>query len=231
MSFHDLSGTKFGHLTVVSRTEDHIAVSGRRYPQYICLCDCGNTCLALAQGLTAGKKTNCGCFTKQLLSEATTLRNTKHGDGNRIGKRNRLYQLWNGIKTRCYNLNDPTYARYGGKGIEMCEEWKHSYESFKKWALANGYDINAPRGACTIDRIDSKGNYCPENCRFVSTAVQGDNRSSVIHITYNGETHNLTQWSKILGIKRTTLLMRYKKGYQGEELFSTKNLIKLTQKN
>lgn len=226
MSFHDLSGSKFGNLTVVSRAEDFVATSGRKYPQYLCQCGCGNMCMALAQSLTAGRKTNCGCLTSQMLSATTTLRNTKHGDGNRIGKRNRLYQLWNGIKTRCYNPNDSTYARYGGKGIKMCDEWRFNYESFKSWALENGYDINAPRGKCTIDRIDPAGDYCPENCRFVPCSVQGDNRSCVIHITYNGETHNLTQWSNILGIKRTTLLMRYKKGYRGEELFSKEYLPK-----
>lgn len=224
MKFHDLSGLKFGRLTVISRTANHVASSGREYTQYLCRCDCGNTCIALSQDLTSGKKTNCGCLTGKLLSEATTLRNTKHGDAHRIGKRNRLYQLWIGIKRRCYNKNDKSYVRYGGKGISVCEEWLNSYENFKEWALANGYDINAPRGVCTIDRIDSSGDYCPENCRFVSYAVQGDNRNGVIHITYNGETHNLSQWANILGIKRTTLLERYKKGFRDEMLFSTDDL-------
>ena len=85
---------------------------------------------------------------------------------------------------------------------------------------------HTPRGICTIDRIDPSGDYCPENCRFVSNEVQGDNRSSVIHIEYNGETHNINQWAKITGIKRTTLLMRYHKGYRGDDLFSKVNSLR-----
>lgn len=218
MSFVNLSGYQFGSLTVIKRIEDHIASSGRKYPQYLCLCKCGKECTALAQQLTAGRKTNCGCLTSQMRSIATTARNTKHGDGNRMGKRNRLYQLWSGMKVRCYNKNDPTYQRYGAKGVKICDAWL-DYPAFKEWALANGYDYNAPRGKCTIDRIDPNGNYCPENCRFVSVDVQGDNRSNVIHIEYNGETHNLSQWARILCINRTTLLLRYKNGLRGDKLF------------
>lgn len=219
MSFVDLSGMKFGILTVVKRTDDHVASSGRKYPQYLCNCECGNSCIALAQCLTAGRKTNCGCLTKKLKSEAVTRKNTTHGDAHRLGKRNRLYALWIGIKRRCYNKNDPSYQRYGGKGIKMCDEWKNNYPSFRDWAISNGYDFDAPRGMCTIDRIDCTKDYCPDNCRFVSNEVQGDNRSCVAHVEYNGEIHNLNQWSKITGIKAGTLRLRYRKGIRGDDLF------------
>lgn len=219
MAFKNLSGMKFGSLFVLERTTDYVASSGRKYPQYICLCDCGNKCLAIAQSLTCGKKTNCGCLTHQLRSDFITQRNTVHGDGNRMGKRNRLYGIWCGMKNRCYNSNDPTYARYGAKGITVCDEWRNDYSAFRDWAMSNGYDFNAPRGVCTIDRIDSTKGYSPKNCRFVSALTQNDNRSSVIHIEYNGETHSLSQWANILGINRTTLTMRYRKGLRGNDLF------------
>lgn len=222
--FIDLSNRKFGSLTALYRTDDHVSKSGRHYPQYVCKCDCGNTFVALGQSLSSGHTTNCGCLTKKLKSEATTARNMTHGDAHRLHGRNRLYCLWSSMKTRCYNQNDASYQRYGAVGIKICDEWLHNYPAFKEWALQNGYDINAKRGECTIDRIDPKGNYCPENCRFVSTEVQGDNRLCVIHVEYNGETHNLSQWAKITGINRTTLLTRYHKGFRGEKLFYKGNL-------
>ena len=62
----------------------------------------------------------------------------------------RLHQIYAGIKMRCYQINDKDYVSYGAKGITMCDEWKHSYVAFRKWALANGYV--AP---LTIDRKDT----------------------------------------------------------------------------
>ena len=77
---------------------------------------------------------------------------------------------------------------------------------------------------CTIDRIDVNGNYCPENCRWVNSKCQCNNRRSNVHITYNGETHNITEWAKITGINRATISQRYKNGYTNKNLFSKERL-------
>lgn len=155
----------------------------------------------------------------------------RHGDANPKVKWHRLYALWHGMKNRCYNVNSPEYQRYGAKGIRVCNEWLNDYPAFKKWALSHGYDLNAPRGSCTLDRIDFNGNYCPDNCRFIDIAAQNDNKSNVIHIEYNGETHNLKQWAEIMGIKMTTLSWRYHAGYRGEELFHIGKLPKKSKSN
>lgn len=80
------------------------------------------------------------------------------------------------MKNRCYDKNYHSYKYYGAKGITVCDEWKNDFMAFRKWMLEHGYDENAPRGKCTIDRIDPYGNYCPENCRIVDMATQNKNR-------------------------------------------------------
>ena len=144
----------------------------------------------------------------------------KHGDAQRSSEYFRLYALWSGIKRRCYNQNDHCYQTYGAKGIGMCDEWRDDYTAFRDWALVNGYDLYAQRGECTIDRIDNTKDYCPENCHFITTAEQNDNKSNVIHVEYNGEIKNLAEWSKVVGVKYTTLVNRFHKGYRGSDLFN-----------
>lgn len=79
------------------------------------------------------------------------------------------------MKQRCELETSLHYKSYGGRGIKLCDEW-HDYETFKNWAYSSGYDENAPRGQCTIDRIDVNGNYEPSNCRWVSMEVQAKNK-------------------------------------------------------
>lgn len=90
----------------------------------------------------------------------------------------RLYVIWHGMKARCYNKNNESYHRYGGRGIKICNEWLKSYLSFKIWSLNNGYSDNL-----TIDRKDNDGNYSPQNCRWVTNKFNSLNRP-MIKLTY-----------------------------------------------
>lgn len=131
----------------------------------------------------------------------------------------RLYGIWRGIKTRTQNPRHKDYKYCGAKGITVCDEWNNSYESFRDWALANGYQDDL-----TIDRIDNGGNYCPENCRWTDAYTQANNKSSNHLLTYNGKTQTMAQWARETGLKRETIKDRLKSGWSVEDALTTEKI-------
>ena len=125
----------------------------------------------------------------------------------------KLYKVWCGIKQRCFNPHSNRYKNYGGRGISICDEWKNSFETFCKWALENGY-----KEGLSIDRIDHEKNYEPSNCRWTDEITQQNNRTNNTLYEYEGETHTLTEWSRIKGIKPKTFCTRWRRGYRGQDL-------------
>lgn len=89
------------------------------------------------------------------------------------GKPSRIYRIWVSMRQRTKNPHNSHYKYYGGKGISVCIEWDTYFLIFYDWAMANGYTDKL-----TIDRIDGDGNYCPENCRWVTP---GDNTRNQKH--------------------------------------------------
>lgn len=158
----DLTGVRFGKLTVLEKSDKK-----SKRVSWVCECDCGNIVTVSATNLTQGNTMSCGCYRIEKLVQM----NTTHGESH-----TRLYGVWQGMRERCYRESDVSYYLYGGRGITVCDEWENSYESFKIWAEANGYDWFAKRGDCTLDRIDVNGMYCPENCRWVDMKVQSNNK-------------------------------------------------------
>ena len=92
-----------------------------------------------------------------------------------------LYYIWGSIKQRIYNKNCHTYSRYGGRGIQMCDEWQGNPVSFIEWALENGWK----KGLC-IDRVDNDGNYTPKNCRFIDRGLSTRNSRLLISTNKTG---------------------------------------------
>ena len=168
----DLTGIQFDMLTAIQLSSKK-AASGTMWE---CLCDCGNIVTVARSSLTSGHTKSCGCKRIAFLQKNKPA--YKHGGESTIGKnrRERLYMVWCGMKERCYSPKHNRYKDYGGRGISICDEWRNDYSAFRKWAMANGYDPTAPRGACTIDRIDVNGNYCPENSRWIDMKTQAQNK-------------------------------------------------------
>ena len=158
----DISGQRFGRWTVLERAY----IDKQNGSMWLCRCDCGKEGIIRHSSLTSGNSRSCGC----LLEEVRSISHTKHGYHGE-----RLYYVWNTMKQRCFNPNNTKYDLYGGRGITVCDEWRYSYEAFRKWAYENGYDENAEVNQCTIDRIDVNGNYDPNNCRWADAKTQSAN--------------------------------------------------------
>lgn len=145
-------GMKFGKLTLIERLP-----GGQKW---LCQCDCGN----MVTTQISGGSRQCNICAQELRG------NFKHGHTAGDGP-DRLYRIWIGIKSRCCNPNDTGYSYYGGRGIDVYDEWLTDFESFYNWAISNGYSDDL-----TIDRIDYNGDYTPDNCRWIPMSEQSQNR-------------------------------------------------------
>lgn len=144
----------------------------------------------------------------------------KHGDACRHHQ-SKLYRVYSGMRTRCYNKRREVYKHYGARGIKMCDEWlgPAGFITFKTWALANGF---AP--GLTIDRIDVNGPYSPDNCRWEPMSRQARNRRESITVTYRGKTKQLYDWFDELGLSHDhegAYRWRIKRGWPSDRVFET----------
>lgn len=204
----NLKGRKFGKLTVLAYDHTHKTPSGQSKSYWACECDCGNTATVCSQSLKSLHTTSCGCdSSRNHIGEVRRV----HGES-----KTRLYAIWCGMISRCNNPNRIAYKDYGGRGISVCKKWS-SYIPFKQWAIKNGYTDEL-----TLERMDVNGDYCPENCKWISKSAQSDNRRNSLLFTYNGKTQNLKRWSEESGIKYGTLRARiYVFGWDFEHAIST----------
>lgn len=184
-NFKDLTNQKFGKLTTLYRLHNTHKKGG---VHWLCLCDCGNLAEVRGDKLRSGYTKSCGC------SRVTT----KHGKCHI-----RLYNIYYGMKCRCYNKNYKYYEYYGGRGIKVCDEWLNDFQVFYDWAINNGYKENL-----TIDRINTNGNYEPDNCCWVDRKQQTRNRRNTKRIEYHGEIKPLAEWCELLGFEYSTIYDR-----------------------
>ena len=202
---HDLTGQRFGRLLVIGLDD-----RDTRKTYFYCKCDCGNIKSIRSDSLLCGAIRSCGCM-KQEQDKVNLTANHKHKMSH-----TRLYEIWQGMKARCYNPNNSRYFDYGGRGITVCDEWREDFCEFSRWATESGYDKSL-----TIDRIDNNGNYSPENCRWADMKTQCRNRRSNINITIGNATKTLAEWCEIFDVPYHVIRGRYERDnfYGLEDLF------------
>ena len=193
----DITGKRYGHLTAIRY--DHTTKSRHEY--WLFKCDCGKEKVIEKYSVTSGVQKYCGCQKwKQ-----------KHGKSHE-----RIYSIWHCMIQRCENKHNTGYKNYGGRGINVCKEWK-DFRNFYNWSISSGYS-----NGLTIDRIDVNGNYCPENCKWATIHEQTRNKRTNTLITIGKETKCLCDWAKHYCIRVNTVCDRIKRGWSIENALTIK---------
>ncbi len=195
---NDLTGRTFDFLNVVCRSDD-VGNGKKPVVKWKCECECGNVVDVKSDALLSGHTKSCGC------------KKIKHGHANK----ERLYETWKNMRRRCFDPSNKRWDRYGGRGITVCEDWLE-YTVFREWAMNNGYTDEL-----TIDRIDSNGNYCPENCQWVSMKVQANNVSRNRIIEHNGIKLTMAEFAEKIGLSYSALQHRLDRGWKINDIVNT----------
>jgi hypothetical protein len=192
LTIKDREGQQYGRLTVLRRAENKVEPSGAVRAQWLCRCDCGNEVVVTGHALGKGHTKSCGCLNRENAP--------KHGMA-----RTRVYRIWSAMRQRCSNPNHKHSGRYGGRGITVCDRWM-AFENFYA-------DMGDCPPGMTIERQDNDRGYEPANCRWATRREQANNRSDNVHITFDGQTHNLTEWGRITGLGKSTITQRFASGW------------------
>lgn len=196
----NIIGRKYGCLTVLSEIEKR---NKNGHILYNVKCDCGKEKQVLGSSLRSGASRSCN---------KCSFLTGSHGMW-----KSREFSIWQSMKDRCYNSNNPGYKNYGGRGIIICDEWKNSFSNFY-------LDMGESNGL-TIDRIDVNGNYEPSNCRWATPKIQARNRTNNKVYSYLEETLCMSEWCEKLNMPTSTFNNRILRGWSIEKIINTPIII------
>jgi hypothetical protein len=159
----DLTGHRFGRLTVVDFAGVKDNGPRKRQSQWNCKCTCGQKTVVTTAKLNYGWTTSCGCWQRE--APAHSKKNFKHGQSNTPE-----YYAYHSMKQRCLNPNFHHYKNWGGRGITICKRWIDSFEAFLT-------DMGLrPSNKHSLDRKKNNGNYNKDNCHWITAKKQAANR-------------------------------------------------------
>ena len=196
----DLTGKKFGRLTVLGFAGRRTLPSGQIKAYWQCRCDCGNVVPIASCPMKDGRTASCGCFQSEEISK----RQKTHGMSSE-----RIYKIWKGMIKRCHTKTSRSYPNYGGRGIVVEEPWRSSFESFYS-DMGEGY-----RDGLSIEREDNNGNYCKGNCHWATMIEQGNNKRNNIPVTFDGRTQNVAEWAREVHFDVRLAYLRISRGWDG----------------
>jgi hypothetical protein len=186
--FIDLTGEKYGRLTVIRR----ISTTGYGQPKWLCRCACGREAEVFGNALRAGRTHSCGCLQRETA--------TSHG-----GTGTSEFNVWQMMWQRCTNAKQNSYPRYGGRGIRVCDRWL-SFDNFRS-------DMGPkPTPIHKLERVNNDGDYEPANCRWATPLEQGRNKANNRILEYRGGRRTLMEWCRLLGLKKSTAINRLARG-------------------
>lgn len=194
----DLTGKTFGRWTVTGRAGNR---EGTRRAYWTCICACGTEKDVHGGSLMRGLSSSCGCLLREV--------STKHG-----GSSSPTYSSWESMKQRCLNPACPTYAYYGGRGIDVDPRWVESFAAFRE-------DMGERPEGKDLDRIDNSKGYWPDNCRWASRTEQMRNtRGNVVVSTEDGDIC-LKEAVDNAGIDYGTVRSRLRSGWDMQKAITT----------
>lgn len=201
-SISHLIGTKINRWTIL---EDLGRINKIR--KVMALCDCGTKRELYWGNVQSNKSQSCGCLPIEI--------NTIHGL-----HRHPLYCTWEGMIDRCYNENYRKFERYGGRGVEVCTEWRHDPKAFYEWAINNGWKkgLHLDKDKLSPNRLGKL--YCPEYCCFLTAKENSMYRGNSRVIEHNGETMCVAQWADRFNINYQTFQARLRYGWSVEDILS-----------
>lgn len=203
-AFVDLSGQRFGRLRVVRRVPMPAHVQRRPIAFWEVQCDCGAPAFVTrSDALRSGRASSCGCSR----SDSQTI----HGRA-----RAPIYRVWQQMIQRCHNPRDAWFFNYGARGLTVCDRWRESFENF----LA---DVGERPSGATLDRIDNDRGYEPGNVRWASRTDQMNNTRANRLIEHAGRRMTISQWSRELGIPKSTIQGRAARGLPVHEVLSARS--------